>query len=61
MLREGFQKTVGAAIANNAIPTDYDVITVAHKNNDIAAVLHRIDLSPTQMFQMFQTLRLMMQ
>lgn len=31
-----FKKTVGAAIANNAIPTDYDVITVAHKNNDIA-------------------------
>ena len=32
-----FKKTVGAAIANNAIPTAYDVITVAHKNNDIMA------------------------
>ena len=32
-----FKKTVGAAIANNAIPTAYDVITVAHKNNDIAS------------------------
>ena len=32
-----FKKTVGAAIANNAIPTAYDVITVAHKNDDIAS------------------------
>ena len=30
-----FKRTVGSAIANNAIPTDYDVITVAHKNDDI--------------------------
>ena len=32
-----FKKAVGAAIANNAIPTAYDVITVAHKNDDIQA------------------------
>ena len=30
-----FKRTVGSAIANNAIPTAYDVITVAHKNDDI--------------------------
>ena len=30
-----FKRTVGSEIANNAIPTDYDVITVAHKNDDI--------------------------
>ena len=30
-----FKRSVGSAIANNAIPTAYDVITVAHKNDDI--------------------------
>jgi flagellar hook protein FlgE len=32
-----FKKTVGLKIADNAIPTAYDVITVEHKNNAIMA------------------------